>query len=209
VANSTSILGVLGSGSRNKSEIIACYYFGSENSDPDKRNFRGLLTSLVTQLCDSSKHLPESIHVLYAKCRHGSNPPSEDELMQFVIRFLVELQAQFWIYIVIDGVDNCIEAEATDFPRRKVLKFLEELVRLRNSKLNICITSSLNEDMEKSLRPLAAAASCRQVILHNEEGQKEDIKTYIAAFVWSHMQKLSNDGKDEVIKTLSERAGGM
>ncbi|KAI0262687.1 hypothetical protein BGY98DRAFT_1104080 [Russula aff. rugulosa BPL654] len=191
---------------RSKSEIIVCYYFDSEK--PDKRNFRGLLASLVTQLCKGSNRHPESIPVLYTKCRNGSDPPTEADLTQLLNRFLTKLQAQFWIYIVIDGVDNCIDAESTEFPRKKVLKFLEDLIRSRHSKLNICITSSLKEDMEKSLKPLAAGASSRQVILHEEKGQKEEIENYIAAFVRRHMQ-VSPEDKEHVIKKLSERAGGI
>ena len=146
---------------------------------------------------------------LYTKCRNGSNPPSEAELAQILNRFVAELQAQFSIYIVIDGVDNCPEAESTETPRKKVLKFLEDLVRSRHSKLNICITSSLEEDMEKSLKPLVAGASSRQVILHDEKGQKEDIKIYITAFVQGHMPALPDKDKEAVIEKLSERAGGM
>jgi len=48
---------------RSKSEIIARYYFDSKK--PDKRNLRGLLASLVTQLCESSKRHPESMHTLH------------------------------------------------------------------------------------------------------------------------------------------------
>ena len=101
-----------------------------------------------------------------------------------------------------------METESTESPR-KVLKFLEDLVRTRHSKLHICITGSLKEGMKKSLKQMAAGASSRQVILHDQDGQKKDIKTYIATFVRSHMQTLPDKDKDEVIKVLSERAGGM
>ena len=81
-----------------------------------------------------------------------------------------------------DGIDHCMETELTESPR-KVLKFLEDLIRSWHSKLYVCITISLKEGMGKSLRTLAAGASSRLVILHDQNGQKEDIKTYIAAFV--------------------------
>jgi hypothetical protein len=149
---------------------------------------------------------------LYTKCRNSLEPPSEAELTQLLNNFFAELQAEFSIYIVIDGVDHCMGTSSTDgteSPRKKVLKFLESLVRTRHSKLHICITSSLKEGMEKSLKPLAAGASSRQVILHDEYGHKKDIKTYIAAFVRSHIQTLPDEDKVEVIEMLSERAGGM
>ncbi|KAF8493463.1 hypothetical protein F5888DRAFT_1926981 [Russula emetica] len=189
---------------RNKSEIIACYYFDSKNSK--RRNLWGLLASLVTQLYESSKRHPKSMPTLYTKCRNSSDPPSEVELTQLLNDFLAELKAQFSIYIVIDGVDNCMETGSTESP--KVLKFLEGLVRTKHSKLYICITSTLMEGMEKSLKQMAAGASSRRVVLHDEDGQKKDIKTYITAFVRNNMQTLPDKDKEDVIKTLSERAGG-
>ena len=150
---------------------------------------------------------------LYTKCHNGSDlptAPSEADLTKLLNDFLAEFKAQFSIYIVIDGVDNCMETESTESPRKKVLKFLERLVRTRHdSKLYICITSSLKEGMAKRLNQMAAGVSSRQVILHDQDGHKKDIKTYITAFVRSHMQSLPNKDKDDVIKTLSERACGM
>jgi hypothetical protein len=207
--NSSSILKELNR-TRNKSEIIACYYFDS--NERDKRNLRGLLTSLVTQLCGSSKRRPKSMPTLYTKYSNGSDPPSEVDLTQLLNDILAELQAQFSIYIVIDGVDHCMETESTDStesPRKKVLKFLEDLVRSRHSKLYICITSSQEEDMKKSLNQMAAGASSRQVMLHDQGDQKKDVKTYIEFFVRSHMQTLPKKDKDDLINKLSERAGGM
>lgn len=147
--------------------------------------------------------------MFYTRCRYGLDSPSEIELTQLLNHYLAEFQAQFSIYIVIDGVDNCMETESTDSPRKKVLRSLEDLVRSRDSKLNICITSPVKEDMENSLKLLAAGVTSRLVILHNQDGQKEDIKNYIIAFVRKHMQALPDKDKDEVIKRLSGRAGGM
>ncbi|KAF8493461.1 ankyrin repeat-containing domain protein [Russula emetica] len=203
--NSSSIIQEVNR-TRNKSDIIAFYYFDSKN--PKKRDLWGFLASLVTQLYESSKRHPKSMPTLYTKCRNSSDPPSEAELKQLLNDFLAELKAQSSIFIVIDGVDHCMETECTESPRKKVLKFLEDLVRAKHSKLYICITSSLMEDMEKSLKQMAAGASSRQVMLHDEVGQKKDIKTYIAAFVRDHMQTLPDKDKDDLIKMLSEQAGG-
>ena len=207
--NSATIIEEVNRTRNKKSEIVVCYHFDSKK--PDKRDLLGLLASLLTQLCESSKRRPEPMPMLYTKCRNGSDKPSEAELTKLLNHFLVEIQAQFSIYIVIDGVDHCMETESTESPRKKVLKFLEDLVRSKHPKLNICITSSLKEGMEKGLKPIAAAASSRQVMLHLQEGQIEDIKTYITSVVRGHtsMRKLSDEDKDKVIKTLSERAGGM
>ena len=189
---------------RNKTEIVAHYHFDSE---PDKHNLRALLASLVSQLCKSSNHHPKS---LLEKCSNGSNPPTEAELTQHLNDVLDDLKkAQFSIFIVIDGVDNCTETKSIDSPRKKVLKFLLGLVRQRHSNLYICITSTLNDGMEKSLKQMSAVPSSRQVTLYKQEGQKEDIKTYIADFVQKNMSEWPADKKDEVITKLSKEAGGM
>jgi hypothetical protein len=190
-----------------KPKIIARYHFDSEK--PDKRNLRGLLTSLVTQLRENSERHPEFMATLYTKCRDGSDPPSEAELTQLLTHSLVEHQAQSPIYIFIDGVDHCMETDSTDSPRKKVLKFLEDLVRSRHSKLYICITSSQEEDMKKSLNQMVAGALSRLVMLHDQGEQKKDVKTYIGSFVRSHMQTLPKKDKDDLINKLSDRAGGM
>ena len=146
---------------------------------------------------------------LRTKCHNGLEPPSEAELTQLLNDFLAELKTQFSIYIFIDGVDQCMETESTESPRKKVLKFLEGLVLTRHSKLYICITSSLKKGMERSLEQMAAGASSRQVILNGQGGQMGGIETYIAAFVRSHMQTLPDTNQDDVITALLERAGGM
>lgn len=156
------------------------------------------------QLCKSSNRHPDS---LGEKCGNGSNPPSEAELTQHLNDVLDDLKkAQFSIFIVIDGVDNCTETESNP-TRTKVLKFLLGLVRERHSNLYICITSTPNDGMKTSLKQMTAVPSCRQVTLHKQKGQKEDIKTYIADFVQKNMTEWPANKKDKVIKKLSEEDG--
>jgi hypothetical protein len=55
---------------------------------------------------------------------------------------------------------------------------------------------------------MAAGVSSHWVVLHGEDGQKKDIKTYVAAFVRDNMQTPPNKDKEDFIKTLSERTSG-
>jgi hypothetical protein len=49
------------------------------------------------------------------------------------------------------------------------------------------------------------------VSLHDESGQKEDIANFVASFVGSNqrMKRWRDEDRNLVIKTLSEKAGGM
>lgn len=186
--------------------MIAYYYIDSK--DPAKCDLRGLLASLLTQLGDNSSLYLDAIFQLHSKHRNGSEQPSEAALAR-LLKGLLELQAQYSIYIIIDGVDNCSNTGTTETKsaRKKVLEFLEDLVRSKHSNLYICITSSPVKEMQRTLKLLAP--STRRVVLHEEDGQLEDIKLYISHVVHKDMQTWPPKERDLIVETLSERAGGM
>jgi hypothetical protein len=186
--------------------MIAYYYIDSK--DPAKCDLRGLLASLLTQLGDNSGLYLNAISQLHRENQYGSEQPSEETLAR-LLKGLLDLQAQNSIYIIIDGVDNCSNTETTGTKsaRKKVLEFLEDLVRSKHSHLYICITSSPVKDMQRTLKLLAP--STRRVVLHEEDGQMEDIKLYISHVVQKDMQTWPAKDRDLIVETLSERAGGM
>ena len=69
------------------------------------------------------------------------------------------------------------------------------------------ITSSVPSPREVVLKSLAPLP----VSLHDESGQRQDIMEYVRTFVNTdrRMRRWRDDDKDSVIKTLSEKAGGM
>jgi hypothetical protein len=192
---------------RDKSDMIAHYYFNSK--DPTKCDLRGLLASLVTQLGDSSDRYLGAIFQLHANRPNVSERPSETELARLLKSF-PGLQAQNSIYIIIDGIDNCPNT-GTKSARRKVLEFLEDLVRSRHSNLHICITSSPKKDMQRYLNLLASSTRDRRVTLHEQDGQMEDIKIYISDFVKKDegMQTWPDGDKERFVEVLSDQGGGM
>ena len=188
--------------------MILYYYFDSK--DAAKCDLRGLLTSLLMQLCDSSSLSLGLVSQLYANHSHGSEQPCEGTLTRLLKNLLERLLSQSSIYIIIDGVDNCPNTNSgTTSARKKVLEFLERIVRSRHSNLHICITSSPEGDMQRSFKILAPSA--RRVTLHEQKGQMEDIKSYIHHFIHEDkdMQTWPAGDQDLVFKTLSEKAGGM
>ena len=189
-----------------RSALIAYYYF--DFKDVAKRDLRGLLSSLLTQLSDDSDRCWGLLFQLYTNCRDGSTQPSEAALRQ-CLRNMLELPGQVPVYIVVDAVDECSNTTGTPSPREKVLEFLEDLVRSKHSNLYICITSRPEHDIQVILNPLASGS--RRVSLHEEGGQRDDITSYVRSFVQNDraMRRWRAEDKELVITTLSERADGM
>ncbi|KAI0291192.1 hypothetical protein B0F90DRAFT_402769 [Multifurca ochricompacta] len=186
--------------------LMAYFYF--DFKDLAKRDSRGLLASLLIQLCDYSEDCWDVLSQLYTIHREGADQPSEATLAES-LRIMLELPGQLPIYIIIDAIDECPNNTGTPSPREKVLKFTEDLVNWRCSNLCICVTSRPEQDIRTVLDPLTP--SSRRVSLHDESGQREDIINYVESFVHSDraMRRWRVDDKERVINTLSERAGGI
>jgi hypothetical protein len=189
-----------------KSALMGYYYF--DFKDVSKRDLRGLLSSLLTQLCKNSDPCWDILSKLYTKCGDGSEQPSEAALAR-CLRNMIELSGQVPIYIIVDAVDECPNNTGTPSPREKVLHFLQDLVDSNHSNLYICLTSRPEHDIQSTLSSLACGS--RRVSLHEEGGQREDIVNYVRSFVYNDksMRRWRAEDKELVVSTLSERADGM
>jgi hypothetical protein len=191
---------------REEAALIAYHYF--DFKDASKRHVRGLLTSLIFQLSDDSESCRDVLCQLYDMCRNGSEQPSDVALAK-CLKAMVELPRQFPIYLIMDALDECPNTTGTPSARDEVLDFLEDLVGSSYPNLFVCVTSRPEQDIQMVLNPLTSA-SCR-VALHEENGQREDINSYVRAFVYADraMRRWKEEDKELVIDTLSERSSGM
>jgi len=188
-----------------RSALVAYHYF--DFKDASKRNVRGLLASLLSQLSDDSDTCRDVLHQLFKMCRGGSKRPSDAALAN-CLGTMLKLSGQP-IFIITDALDECPNATGTPSAREEVLNFVEDLVGSNHSNLFICITSRPEQDIQALLNALTSAS--RRVSLHEERGQREDIGRYVRSFVHAdrEMRRWREEDKELVIKTLSERAGGM
>jgi hypothetical protein len=120
---------------------------------------------------------------------------------------MLELSGQPAIYFVIDALDECPNDFGVVSPREKVLNFIEDLVELHLPNLRICVASRSEADILDILQPLASYIIC----LHDEEGQKQDIISYINSVVQSDrkMRNWRAEDRQLVINALTQRADGM
>jgi hypothetical protein len=186
--------------------LIAYHYF--DFKDTSKRDLRGLLTSLLFQLGDDSDRCRDVLYELYTSCRDGSEQPGDVALAGCLKRML-KLPGQLPTFLIIDALDECPNTTGTPSAREEVLDFLEDLVGSSHSNLFICVTSRPEQDIQTVLNPLISTS--RGVSLHEESGQREDIKNYVQSFVQKDrtMRRWREEDRNLVIETLIERAGGM
>lgn len=185
--------------------LMGYYYF--DFRDTEKQDIRGLLTSLLAQLCAKSDSCYEILSKLYSKNNAGSEQPNNRSLTE-CLKEMLQLPLQPMIFIIVDAVDEC--PNSSGFPnvaREELLDLLKELLELNLPDLRICVTSRPEADIREVLEPLES----RHMSLHDEDGQKNGILHYISSVVRTDrkMQKWKSEDKQLVIDILSAKADGM
>ena len=188
--------------------LASLAFFYCDSREDQKKECRGLLTSLVAQLSYQSDAYCAVLSDLYSANGNGSQRATDSELQQCLLQML-RLPGQAPAYIIIDGLDECSVSGGSPSPREGALDIVEELVNLQHPNLWICVTSRPEADIEPVLRPLAF----HSVSLHDEGGQIQDIAEYVKSKVRNpddlKMQKWREEDKEHVIKVLTEKADGM
>ena len=189
-----------------KSGLASLAFYYCDFRDEDKRDLRGLLSSLLFQLCDQSDFYYDTLSGLYSTHRSGSQSPDETALTE-CLKDMLSSPEQAPVFLIVDALDECPNASGSPSHREEVLTFLEYLVNIRLRNLRICLTSRPEVDIEAILEPL----EFHSISLHDEEGQKQDILDYVKSVVHSDakMQRWTAEDKDLVINVLSEKANGM
>jgi hypothetical protein len=183
-------------------------YFYFDFRDTNKQGLRDLLSSLLIQISASSGPCCDILSDLYSAHEKGKNQPSDSSLAE-CLKKMVTLPDQPPIYLIIDALDESPNTSGILSPREMVLQFVKELIDLSLPNLHICATSRPEIDIRNVFESLTS----RRVSLHDQSGQKQDIEDYVRSVVYSDSQQIMKRWKIEdkklVIKTLSERAGGM
>ena len=189
-----------------KSGLASLAFFYCDFRDDQKKDRRGLLSSLLVQLGGQSDAYSTVLSGLYANHGHGSQHASDSELVG-CLREMMDLPGQATVHIVIDALDECPVATGSQFPREEVLQIVEDLVNFQVPNLRICVTSRPEADILPILEPLAF----RSISLHSEDGQVHDIAEYVKSFVHNdrEMRRWKATDKQLVIEVLTKKADGM
>jgi hypothetical protein len=174
--------------------------------EEQKKNLRGLVSSVLFQLSDQSHSYHDILSIFYSTHRDGAESPCDDELVR-CLQNLLELQGQAPVYLIIDALDECPNTSAIPSPREEVLMLVTQLMESRLTNLRICVTSRPEADIKIILEPLIF----RSVSIHDETGQMGDIENYIRSVVNAdpRNRRWKAEHKQLVIDVLTERADGM
>ncbi len=181
-------------------------YFYFDFRDLDKQKLSNVLPSLLIQISARSDPCCDKLSQLYSEHDRGVRKPS-DRAMVECLKEMLMLEGQGPTYIILDALDECPITSSIPSPREEVLELVNELVGLHLPNLHMCVTSRPESDIQVVLERLTEPS----VSLHDESGQREDIVNYVTSSVHSdrRMGRWREEDRELVIKTLSEKAGGM
>ena len=189
-----------------KSGLVSLAFYYYDFRDDQKKDLRGLLSSVLFQLCDQSDSYYDILSGFYSAHGHGEQSPSDDDLSR-CLKELLELPGRVPVYLIVDALDECRNTPAPFPPREKVLILVEDLVNSRFPNLHVCVTSRPELDIKVVVQPL----TFHSVSIHDEIGQLVDIENYIKMTVNTDgkMRKWKAEDKQLVIDALTDRADGM
>ena len=192
--------------SMRKSGLASLTFFYCDFREDEKRDLRGLLSSLLIQLCHQSDSYCQILSNFYSEHANGSQHPRDDALVR-CLKDLLAVPGQAPVYLIVDGLDECSNTSAMPSPREKVLMLLEDLIDSQLPDLRICVTSRPEIDIKVALEPLTFYS----VSLHNESGQMEDIIKYIRSVVNTDakMRRWKADDKELVVNVLIKKSDMM
>jgi hypothetical protein len=189
-----------------KAGLASLAFFYCDFREEQKKDLRGLLSSLLVQLCHQSDSYCNLLSEFYLEHAEGSRHPSDDDLVRCLAN-LLKLRGHAPVYLIIDALDECPNTSAILSPRDDVLNLVEELMKSRFPNLSICVTSRPEIDIKDVLDPLVHLS----VSLHDEDGQKGDIEDYIKSVVNTNPKnkRWRVGDKQLVIDVLTKKANGM
>jgi hypothetical protein len=189
-----------------KSGLASLAFFYCDFREEEKKDLRGLLSSVLVQLCHQSDPYSHILSSFYSEHKNGSQHPSDSALKQ-CLKKILDVPGQAPVYLIIDGLDECSNTSAVPSPREKILALLEDLINSHVPNLRICVTSRPEIDIKVALEPL----TFRSISLHDESGQRKDIDDYIRSVVNADakMRRWRAADRKLVIDVLINKSDGM
>ena len=188
-----------------KSGLASLAFYYCDFREDHKKDRRGLLSSVLVQLCHQSNSYCDILSSFYLEHRKGSQQPSDESLVR-CLKDLLNMPGQAPVYLIVDALDECPNISAMPSSREKVLILVKELVESDLPNLHLCVTSRPETDIKAVLDPL----TFRSVSLHDEIGQIGDIDYYIKLVVNTdpNMRRWKEEDKQLVIDVLTKNADG-
>ena len=92
-----------------KAGLVSLAFFYCDFRDDQKRDMRGLLSSLLVQLCHQSDSYCEVLSKFYFEHANGSRYPGDDALAG-CLKDLLKLPGHAPVFLIVDALDECPNA---------------------------------------------------------------------------------------------------
>ena len=188
-----------------KTGLASLAFFYCDFREDRKKELRGLLSSFLVQLYHQSDSYFDILSKFYSEHDNGSRPPS-DEALVGCLKDLLRLPGLAPVYLIVDALDECPKPSVVRSPRAEVLNLIKDLVETQTPNLRMCVTSRPEPDIKDVLDPLIF----RSISLHDECGQKRDIKDYIKSIINTRtIERWNEEHRILAINVLIEKSNGM
>jgi hypothetical protein len=189
-----------------KAGLASFAFFYCDFREDQKKDLRGLLSSLLAQLCHQSDPYCDILSEFHSEHAKGLRRPSDDALLGCLID-LLRFPGLAPVYLIVDALDECPNTSAVQPPRAEVLNLIKKLFKSQFPNLRICVTSRPEPDIKDVFEPL----NPRYVSLQDEIGQMKDIEDYIKSVINTHPKNKGwkEEHRQQVIDVLTEKADGM
>ena len=186
--------------------LASLAFFYHDFREDQKRELRGLLSSILLQFCDQSDAYYDILSKFYSTHRSGAQTPSDNALGR-CLEDILKLPGQAPIFLVVDALDECSNTSLMPSHREKALALVEKLIEWKLPNLRICVTSRPEVDIKVVL----GSCTFRSISLQDERGQMEDIENYIKSVVENdpRNRRWTAEDKQMVIDVLTRNADGM
>jgi hypothetical protein len=193
-------------GSMRRAGLASLAFFYCDFREDQKKGRRGLLSSLLVQLCHQSDSYCDMLFKFYSEHAKGMFGPSDDALVG-CLKDLLKLPGLAPVYLIVDALDECPRTSTVPSPRDEVLNLIAELIESQFPNLRICVTSRPEADIVGVLGPLIFSS----VSLDEESGQERDIEDYIMTVINTHPKnrQWKAEIKQLVMDVLTKKSDGM
>ncbi len=118
--------------------LASLAFFYCDFREDQKKDQRGLLSSVLVQLCRQSDSYWDILYNLYLQHEKGSQPPGDNSLVR-CLKDMLKLPGQAPVYLIVDGLDECPNTDTLPPPREKVLFLVKELMDSKIPNLRVCL----------------------------------------------------------------------
>jgi len=177
---------------------VATVYFYFDFNEAKKRDPELMFHSLLRQLLDQGRVVPDNFYTLFSSCGNGQQQPSLSVLLIMARQWMRHFTH---VYIVLDALDECNQLP-------ELMDILQKMAEWQLNNVHLLMTSRRERGIQMPLESLVSEDS----IVCVERGMVDnDILEYVKKRLPNEprLSRLGNGMEQEIETAIMNRAQGM